>query len=114
LKAEVAAGPALRQNSMELVEVSQACDGLEAAFLAVKQSVRRTEEGAVEDTEEDILKRFLIAKLENSCLAWWKIFEEKGNECKFSFALCRLARPFLTPPPTSTDCGLWLARRWMF
>ena len=75
MKAEVAAGPASRQNSMELVEVSPACDGLEAAF----QSVRRTEEGAVEDTEEDILKRFLNAKLENSCLAWWKIFEEKGK-----------------------------------
>lgn len=105
LKAEVAAGPASRQNSMELVEVTPACEGLEAAFLAVKQSVRRTEEGgAVKDTEEDILKRFLNAKLESSCLAWWKIFEEKGKECKVSLALCRLARQFLTPPPTSTDC----------
>ena len=104
LKAEVAAGPPSRQNSMELVEVSPACDGLEAAFLAVQQGVRRTEEGAVKDTEEDILKRYLNAKLEKSCLAWWKIFEEKGKECKVSLALCRLARQFLTPPPTSTDC----------
>ena len=69
MKAEVAAGPASRQNSMELVEVSPACEGLEAAFLAIKQSGRRTEEGADKDTEEDILKRFLNTKLESSCVA---------------------------------------------
>jgi hypothetical protein len=68
---------------MELVEV---CDGLEAAFLAVEQSVRRKEEGAVKYTEEDILKRYLNAKLENSCLAWWKIFTDKGMQ-SFSCSL---------------------------
>ena len=40
----------------------------------------------------------------------WKIAALPGGkslqikECKVSLALCRLARQFLTPPPTSTDC----------
>ena len=55
---EVAAGPVSRQNTMELMEDPSNCEGLEAAFLAVKQNVRQSEDGGVKkDTEEDILKR---------------------------------------------------------
>ena len=104
LKTEVAAGPMSRQNSMELMEDSSNCKRLEGAFHAVNQSVRRSEDGEVKDTEEDVLKRYLNRKLETSCLNWWKNYEERAKDCKVALALCRLARQFLTPPPTSTDC----------
>ena len=104
LRSEVDAGPISRQSSLEMVDDPAQCDGLEAAFLAVQQHVRRDEGGEVKESEEDILKRYLNSKLEKSCLNWWRDFEEKGKNCKISQALCRLARQFLTPPPTSTDC----------
>ena len=53
LKTEVAAGPVSRQNSMEVMADSSNSGGFEAAFLAVHQSVRRSENGEVKDTEED-------------------------------------------------------------
>ena len=104
LRSEADAGPISRQSSLEMVDDPAQCDGLEAAFLAVQQHVRRDEGGEVKESEEDILKRYLNSKLEKSCLNWWRDFEEKGKNCKISQALCRLARQFLTPPPTSTDC----------
>ena len=105
LKTEVATGPVSRQNSMELVEVAAHSEGLEAAFEAVKQNARRNEEGPVRETEEDVLKNFLNSKLESTgCLAWWQKFEASSSNCKVKVALCKLAKQYLTPPPTSTNC----------
>ena len=50
-----------------------------------------------------VLKNYLASKLENSCLAWWEKYEA-SSKCKIKLALCKLAKQFLTPPPTSTNC----------
>ena len=104
LKAEVSAYPASRQNSLELVDDPGRCDGLEAAFKAVQQTARRDHDGDAKETEEDVLKSFLSSKLEHSCLAWWQKKELESKENKIHLALCRLAKIYLTPPPTSTNC----------
>ena len=104
LKTEVAAGPMSRQNSMELVEDPGNCDGLEAAFKAVKQGARRNDDGETKETEEDVVKSYLNDKLENTCLVWWQKYEQDAKENKIKLALCRLAKLYLTPPPTSTNC----------
>ena len=104
LKSEVAAGPISRQGSMELVEIPDPSEGLDAAFEAIKQIARRNDDGIVKETEEDVLKTYLASKLETSCLAWWEKFEASSKNCRIKLALCKLAKQFLTPPPTSTNC----------
>ena len=103
LKTEVSAGPISSQGSMELFEVTDPSEGLDAAFEAIKQIARRNDDGIVKETEEDVLKNYLAAKLESSCLAWWEKYEA-SSKCKIKLALCKLAKQFLTPPPTSTNC----------
>ena len=103
LKTEVSAGPISRQGSMELFEVTDPSEGLDAAFEAIKQIARRNDDGIVKETEDDVLKNYLASKLENSCLAWWEKYEA-SSKCKIKLALCKLAKQFLTPPPTSTNC----------
>lgn len=80
------------------------CNGLEAAFKAIQQNARRTDDGVTKETEEDVLKAFLSDKLETSCLSWWLKFETESKDKKIQLALCRIARQYLTPPPTSTNC----------
>ena len=53
---------------------------------------------------EDVVKTFLSSKLETSCPSWWKTFEAEYRDNKIKMALCRLAKNFLTSPPTSTNC----------
>ena len=43
-------------------------------------------------------------KVRDKLLNCWTTNEEKAKDCKGALALCRLARQFLTPPPTSTVC----------
>ena len=104
LKTEVATGPMSRQGSMELVEVAVHSEGLAAAFEAIKQNARNNDDGMVKVTEEDVLKSYLTSKLESSCLHWWENFESSSQNCKIKLALCKLAKQYLTPPPTSTNC----------
>ena len=51
-----------------------------------------------------MLKKYLNSPLETiSCLKYWERQEEHHKDKKVTSALCRLAKKFLTPPPTSTD-----------
>lgn len=104
LKVEVSSGPLSRQNSLEEVEDPGTCDGLEAAFKAIQQNARRTDDGVTKETEEDAIKTYLSEKLETSCLSWWLKFETESKDKKIQLALCRIAKQYLTPPPTSTNC----------
>ena len=104
LKFELLSGPMSRQNSLEEVEDPGLCDGLEAAFKAIQQNARRASDTIEKETVEDVVKAFLSSKLEISCLAWWKNFEAESKDNKIKVALCRLAKNYLTPPPTSTNC----------
>ena len=58
----------------------------------------------MKETEEDVFKSFLTSKLESSCLVWWQKFEASSQDNKVKLALCKLAKQYLTPPPTSTNC----------
>ena len=69
----------------------------------VNASLRAHAEAA-ENTEEDILGKYLNSPVEEKvCLKFWRDYEQncQGNPVKK--ALARLAKKFLTAPPTSTD-----------
>lgn len=104
LKVEVLSGPLSRQNSLEEVDDPGLCDGLEAAFKAIQQNAKRASDTIEKETAEDVVKAFLSAKLEASCLSWWQKFETESKDKKIQMALCRIAKKYLTPPPTSTNC----------
>ena len=71
---------------------------------AIQQNARRTDDGVTKETEEDAIKTYLSEKLETSCLSWWLKFETESKDKKIQLALCRIAKQYLTPPPTSTNC----------
>ena len=76
---------------------------LEEAFEALKKKARRDEVLVTEESEESVIKDFLASKLETQNLASWARFEEQSQNSPIRLALCKLARKFLTPPPTSTN-----------
>ena len=43
------------------------------------------------------------AKLAVNNLSFWSQYQDKNEDSKASLALCKLAKKFLTPPPTSTN-----------
>ena len=56
------------------------------------------------DKVERHLKEYFESKLETvSCLKYWEKQELEFESHGVNGAMCRLARKFLTPPPTSTD-----------
>lgn len=56
------------------------------------------------DIEEKVLFGFLSAPVEESrCLEYWKEFEDIAGTDPVKLSLVRLAKKYLTPPPTSTD-----------
>ena len=82
LKVEVLSGPLSRQNSLEEVDDPGLCDGLEAAFKAIQQNAKRASDTIEKETAEDVVKAFLSAKLEASCLSWWQKFETESKDKK--------------------------------
>ena len=51
------------------------------------------------------MDKYLEEELEeNKTLAWWSNFEARNPENKIRLALCKVARKYLTPCPTSTNC----------
>ena len=77
--------------------------GLEAAFEAIKKKARRDEEAEPKESEESVVNSFLTSKLEKDNLKCWAKFEEQSVNSPIALALCRVARKYLTPPPTSTN-----------
>ena len=56
------------------------------------------------DTEIKVLTEFLSSPVESSSsLDFWEKFEREANSNSVKVALARMARKYLTPPPTSTD-----------
>ena len=68
----------------------------------VNQERNETEDQNSE-TPESVLKDFLSGKLEDSNLPFWQNYQERKKDSKISQVMCRLARKYLTPPPSSTD-----------
>ena len=76
---------------------------LEEAFEALRKKARHDEATVSVETEESVVKEFLNSKLEKQNLANWARFETESQNSPIKLALCRLAKKFLTPPPTSTN-----------
>jgi hypothetical protein len=51
---------------------------------------------------KEVLTEFLDSPLASQCLEFWKNFE-KNSTCRVKLALTKVAKKYLTPPPTSTD-----------
>lgn len=107
LKSESVVYPLSRSNSLDVEEVlvpNNISGGLAAAFEEVKKRARR-DDLANEETPESVLKDYMSEELEKTKnLAWWQKYEEEAKGNKLKLGLCRLAKKFLTPPPTSTNC----------
>ena len=54
-------------------------------------------------SEERVVNSFLTSRLEKDNLKCWAKFEEQSVDSPIALALCRVARKYLTPPPTSTN-----------
>ena len=95
-----------RTNSGEVDEVptTNNKNDLFAAFEEVKKKAKRDDTNRGE-TAESVWINYINAVLEtNKNLSWWMKYEERADANKYKLALCRLAKKYLTPPPTSTDC----------
>jgi hypothetical protein len=94
----------------EVVEVTTETNnnltGLAAAFQALKKKARENDNSVLRrETARDVVENYLSSSLEeNKSLTWWCQFEERSKDDKIRLALCKLARKFLTPSPTSTNC----------
>jgi hypothetical protein len=86
-----------------VVEANNNQGGLEAAFEELRNRAKKDEPEGHEETEEMVVESFLKSKLEKQNLACWAKFEENSKGSNIKLALCRLARKYLTPPPTSTN-----------
>ena len=45
-----------------------------------------------------------VTELEENNLQFWRKYEERNKESKISHVLCRVAKKYLTPTATSTNC----------
>ena len=75
---------------------------LAAMFSRVKQNVNNNPRREASDSVDKVLKDYLDSKLEDNNLSTWRKYEESANNVPAKVALCKLAKKFLTPPPTST------------
>ena len=107
LKREVNVLPPVPGDGEDLeevvVEANNNVGGLEAAFVALRKKAKRDDVAGSVETEESVVENFLSSKLEKQNLASWANLEENSQDSTIRLALCRLARKFLTPPPTSTN-----------
>ena len=93
--AEVAAMPSSSSESNN--------NTLAAMFARRKMSVNNNPRRETSASIDKVLQDYFEAKLENNNLASWRKYEEAGKDVRAKVALCRLAKKFLTPPPTSTN-----------
>ena len=80
--------------------------GLFAAMRAI-QKKPRNEGPTHKESAEEVLKEFFsdgLVDLEVKPLNWWAKYQEKAGGSVAKLSLCKLAKKYLTPPPTSTNC----------
>ena len=75
---------------------------LAAMFSRVKQNVNNNPQRDASESVDKVLKDYLDSKLEDNNLSTWRKYEESAKDVPAKVALCKLAKKFLTPPPTST------------
>ena len=80
-------------------------DGDISAMFAARKKKVNSEESYVNvsvESPESVLKDYFSMKLEDLNLKFWSKYQDKKKE-RYSRALFRLAKKYLTPPPTSTN-----------
>ena len=96
-------------NRVEIVEESNnniPSSGLFAAMEAIKKKPRI---GVTinKETAEDVIKEYLNSdsvEVDGKPLAWWSKYQDRADGSVIKLSLCKLAKLYLTPPPTSTNC----------
>ena len=95
----------------ELIEVNNDSSikksSLAAAYEALKEKSRSLSGNrhVGNETAKDVVEDYLKADLvESKPLAWWASFSVANKDNALKQGLCNLARKFLTPSPTSTNC----------
>ena len=75
-------------------------------FHALKNKARKSDGASrKKETAADIVNQYLDEELEeHKSLSWWSTFEENSKESRVKLALCKVAKKYLTPCPTSTNC----------
>lgn len=97
-------------NSSQQFTENQVSDVEESFSLKsiMKRVVKENEEDSNSDfvtgKEEEVLYSYLSAPIEEvRCLDYWKDYESNANGDQIRLSLVKLAKKYLTPPPTSTD-----------
>ena len=91
-----------------LVNTNASAD--DEGFFGAMSAIKKKPRLEVHDsgtTPEDVLKEYFEGNLiphTSSPLNWWAKYQEKHKTVGAKQALCVLARKYLTPPPTSTNC----------
>ena len=87
-------------------EANNNLSGLAAAFQALKKKALINDNSVQKkETAKDVVENYMSASLEeNRTLSWWAKYEESSKDNRLRLALCKIARKYLTPSPTSTNC----------
>ena len=90
----------------EVTETNNNLTGLAAVFRALKDKARKNDNSTQRrETAKDVVGKYLDEELEeNKTLQWWSKFEDSSKDNKLRMALCKVAKKYLTPCPTSTNC----------
>ena len=90
----------------EVNESNNNLTGLAAVFQTLKNKARKNDGAAQKkETAADIVNKYLDEELEeHKSLSWWSSFEVNSKESRVKLALCKVAKKYLTPCPTSTNC----------
>ena len=90
----------------EVNESNNNLTGLAAVFHALKSKAKKNDGSSQrKETAEDVVNAYFEEDLEERrTLLWWSNFEASSLDNKIKLALCKVARKYLTPCPTSTNC----------
>jgi len=96
-----------KQNQEELVPVSRNPSAENVGFSSMMKKIIAQSQSALSQTPslklaKEILDDFLESPISTNSLAFWKEYE-KNSTSEIKLALARIAKKFLTPPPTSTE-----------
>ena len=112
LKSELALADVMEAESSDanrtedVEEENNNVTGLFAAMAAIKKKPRY-EDRLEKETAEDVIKGYLNSAsvdINVKPLSWWAKYQERAEGNLIKLSLCKLAKKYLTPPPTSTNC----------
>ena len=89
----------LSSDNLE-VEEDMETDGYFNIFATITKQANADEPTV---TPESVVSQYLAGKLEKNCLKFWEKYEENSRDIPLKQAMCKLAKQYLTAPPTSTS-----------